>query len=56
MKQPEGDTVYAMYIMQHFDCNKSMADLIIKSYKANGNYENIKRLCEQERNTQHGSK
>ncbi len=47
--KPQGETANVIRIMNHFSCDKKMAELIIKSYKANGDYESIERLCQEER-------
>lgn len=48
MKQ-QSETANLIYIMRHFACDEPMARLIVKSYKANNNYEAIERFCEEER-------
>lgn len=54
MKQ-SNEVVNLKYIMKHFSCNKPMAKLIVKSYKANNNYEAIERFCEEERTIENGN-
>lgn len=50
------ETANVIYIMNHFSCDKEMAELIIKSYKANNNYEAIERLCNEERIVNNGNR
>lgn len=54
MKQVS-ETANLIYIMRHFSCDEPMARLIVKSYKANNNYEAIERFCEEERTIENGN-
>lgn len=47
--EQSSETAYVIYVMQYFSCDKEMAELIIKSYKANGELTTIQNLCNIER-------
>lgn len=42
---------YRKYVMNQFNCNESMAQLVINSYKVNGNYESMLAIYQQEQKT-----
>lgn len=37
--------VFVPCVMAYFSCDKEMAKTIIKSSKANGDYESLKKIC-----------
>lgn len=48
------EAYYEAVVQHHFDCNKPMAKLIIKSYRANDKFDSIEQLCELERRKDNG--
>lgn len=44
----KGETAQVIRVMNRFSCDKKMAELIIKSYKANNDYESIESFCNEE--------
>lgn len=54
MAKRSDETYYEAVVQHHFNCDKPMAKLIIKSYKVNDKFENIEKLCELERRKKNG--